>query len=165
MALIKVKRLNNWYSVLGRLLILIGLATIFLWSVRLTIFKPMQFIIAVDDILGLLAFFILLIPNGFWFKYIGAHFDMYDRVNIYPLLLISITPAILAVFSLSFIPLRYNLIGAGLALTFKAFGWNDGQTILFSLILVCLLTFVSGNILLLCQIMRSSKVPIRFIRQ
>jgi len=164
MSLFKVNRLNRWFKLLGQFLIILGVVTALLWSIRLTYFRSMQFIIYVDDVLGMGIAFILLIPTGFWFNYIGANFDRYERVNIYPLVLISITPIVIIVFSLTFLPLNFNLFAVCIAFTLKAFGWVDGQVVLFSSIIICVFTFVSGNILLLCQILRSNKLPIRFTK-
>jgi hypothetical protein len=159
MVLNKINHVHSWYKLIGQILIALGVVATLLWGIRFTIFKSSQFIRGYDDILTLAVFFILLIPNGIWFRYIGTRFEKYNRVSLFPAILIFITPMIITIFSLSFLPFRYNPFQIVIWSLFKFLGViHAGQLVMISSVIICVVTFVLGNVLLKVQTLRSNEV-------
>ena len=106
-----------------------------------------------------MGFMILFIPNGIWFRHLGSRSERYERVTLFPAVLIFITPTIATLFSLSFLPFRYNPVRIWLWRFLRNLGvLNDGQLVLFGCIIICLVTFGLGNIVLTFQTLRSNGV-------
>lgn len=154
-----MSNLNKWYKRLGAFLIGFAVFTAALFFVRFTLLKSIGFVIFLDDFLTIGISNVLLFPCGIWLLYIGTHPHKYVKVNSYPLVLISVSP--ICILSIAFCFLMTDVIG----FRFKSSGsFGEAYTlaVYFSIILICALAFISGNILLLCQLVKSrSAIKIR----
>jgi hypothetical protein len=146
-----VNSLNKWYQRLGAFLVGFGVFTAALFIVRFTFLKSIGFVIFLDDFLTIGLANIFLFPCGIWLLHIGSHSNKYVKVNRYPLALISISPISIVIMLLVLLSVDFGHF------SIKFMGKADALVLYFSIIAVCAVSFISGNMLLLCQIIKSKK--------
>jgi succinate dehydrogenase hydrophobic anchor subunit len=124
-----------------------------LFLIRFTLLRSTGFAHFLDDFLTMGISNILLFPCGLWLLYIGSHSDKYVKVTRCPLAFISVSPITIVIISLVFLINDFTPV----SITIKSLSEPESLVFYFSLILFCLILFIIGNMLLLCQIIKSKK--------